>query len=189
MVRKTRRGFLATTAAAAATGCIGGSDESLPQPVALDTGKNCEVCGMVIRDHPGPVGQTYFRENAPEGREEGEPARFCSTICLFDYHYEKQQQDWEPLVHYVTDYSSVDYEVIEKEGFVGRSLYISAHLSAEDQTKGDDTTLVIDSDAMGAMGPSLIPFTNRDDATAFQDEYGGDVLPFGEVSQGLVDSL
>ena len=186
---RTRRGFLAATAAAVATGCIGGGNTQVPQAVALDDGKTCEVCSMVNQDHPGPVGQTYYRDNTPEGREEGEPARFCSTLCLFEYYYEKQSLGWEPVVHYVTDYSAVDYEIIQQDGFVGQSQYISAHVGEENFARGEETTLVVDSDVMGAMGPSLIPFTDPDDASSFQDKYGGDVLGFDEVTEGLIDRL
>jgi nitrous oxide reductase accessory protein NosL len=181
---ETRRGFLSATAVLA-TGCLGGPTEEPPQPISLDTGRSCDECGMVIRDHPGPVGQTYYRDNTPEGREEGEPACFCSTVCLFDFYYERRGRGWEPTVHYVTDYSSVEYEVRRE----GPSNYISAHLSAEDFADANRTTLVVDSDLLGAMGPSLIPFTNSDDATSFQNEYGGDVIGFGDVTERIVDSL
>ncbi|MFP4188069.1 MAG: nitrous oxide reductase accessory protein NosL [Halobacteriales archaeon] len=181
---ETRRGFLAATAALA-TGCLGGGTDELPQPISLDTGRSCDECGMVIRDHPGPVGQTYYSDNTPEGRDDGEPACFCSTVCLFDFYYERDEQGWEPLVHYVTDYSSVDYEVRRE----GSSDYISAHLNAEDFAEANRTTLVVDSDVLGAMGPSLIPFTDGEDATGFREEYGGDTVGFGDVTERIVDSL
>ncbi|MCX2818866.1 nitrous oxide reductase accessory protein NosL [Haladaptatus sp. F3-133] len=184
MRTKTRRGFLAVSAALA-TGCLGGGTEELPQPISLDTGRSCETCGMIVRDHPGPVGQTYYRDNTPEGRDEDEPACFCSTVCLFDFYYAGNRQNWNPLVHYVTDYSSVEYEVRTER----RSKYISAHLNAEDFADASRTTVVVGSDALGAMGPSLIPFTDGDDATAFSDEYAGDVIGFGDVTERIVDSL
>lgn len=167
-------------------GCVGGGgDEELPEPIALDAGQSCDECGMIIRDHPGPVGQTYYAENTPEGRDEGEPAQFCSLVCLFDFYYAKREQGWEALVHYVTDYSAVDYEVRQE----GQSLFLSAHLGADSFVEGDRTTLVVDSEAKGAMGPSLVPFSERGNAVAFQEEYGGELLAFGEVNRQLVDSL
>lgn len=184
----TRRNFVVLTAGVAsvstATGCLGG-DEELPEPIALNAGQACDVCGMIIEDHPGPVAQTYYRDNVPEGRAEDEPAWFCSNTCLFDFYYEKRQQGWEPLVHYTTDYSAVDYEVAEGSG----TLFVTSHPQAEYFVNGEETTVVVDSEVEGAMGPSLIPFTDSEDATDFQDEYGGDVLAFGDVSQQLVDSL
>jgi copper chaperone NosL len=186
----TRRNFVAILAgvasasAATTTGCIGG-DEPLPEPVALDAGQACDVCGMIIRDHPGPVGQTYYRDNAPEGRAEDEPAWFCSNDCLFDFYFQRRGRGWEPLVQYTTDYSAVDYEVTEESG----SLFLTSHLGAGDFARGEETTLVVDSDVLGAMGPSLVPFTDEQDATGFQNEYGGDRLAFGDVSQQLLDSL
>lgn len=181
----SRRTFLASTAvlAAGASGCLGGDDD-LPRPVALDAGQSCDFCGMIIRDHPGPSGQTYYAENSPEGRED-EPAWFCSNQCLFDFYYERSELGWEPVVHYVNDYSSLDYEVREE----GSSLFISSHLTADSFVQGEGATLVIGSDAQGAMGPSLIPFTDSEDATEFQEEYGGEVLGFGDVTRGVLDSL
>lgn len=174
---------MAATAALTATGCIG--DGEAPAPIALDAGQACDVCGMIIRDHPGPVGQTYYQENVPEGRQDDKPAWFCSTQCLFDFYYEKRDAGWTPLVHYVTDYSAVEYEVMERGG----TLFLSSHLSADAFAEGESTTLVVDSDAVGAMGPSLVPFTDSGDAETFQNEYGGDIVGFGEVNQQLVDSL
>lgn len=186
--KTTRRNFVSLVAgvgfASTATGCLGG-DEELPEPISLDAGQACDFCGMIIQDHPGPVGQTYYRDNVPEGRADDQPAWFCSNICLFDFYFERRQQGWEPLVHYTTDYSAVDYEVKEEQ----ERLTLTAHPEAENFANGEDTTVVVDSEVEGAMGPSLVPFTDDEDATAFQDEYGGDVLAFGDISQQLVDSL
>jgi len=184
----TRRNFvgllLGAGLASTATGCLGG-DEELPEPVAVNAGQACDVCGMVIQNHPGPVAQTYYRDNFPEGRAEDEPAWFCSNTCLFDFYFGRSQQGWEPLVHYTTDYSAVEYKVAEESG----TLFITSHPEAENFVNGEETTLVVDSDVLGAMGPSLIPFTGSEDATAFREEYGGDIFAFGDVSQQLVDSL
>ncbi|MFW5930023.1 MAG: nitrous oxide reductase accessory protein NosL, partial [Halobacteriota archaeon] len=88
-------------------------------------------------------------------------------------------------VHYVTDYSALDYEVVDEEG----SLYVTAHLAAEGFVDGDRTTLVVDSDAQGAMGPSLVPFTSSEDAEEFQAEYGGDLVDFDDVDPELLGAL
>ena len=182
----TRRRFtaFALSAVAATTGCLGNGEE-LPEPVALDAGQACDVCGMIIQDHPGPVGQTFYRDSRPEGREEDEPAWFCSLTCMFEFYYEHTELGWVAVVHYVTDYSAADYEVAEE----GASLFITSHPEAEYFVDGETTTLVVDSDVLGAMGPSLVPFTDTDDATAFQEEYGGDIIDFGDVSRQLIDSL
>jgi len=182
----TRRGFFALAAGVSATasGCLG-NDEELPEPVSLDAGQACDYCGMIIQDHPGPAGQTYYRDNVPEGRDPDQPAWFCSNLCLFDFYFERRQQGWVPLVHYTTDYSAVEYEVYDGTG----TLFITKHPEAEYFVNGEETTLVVDSDVEGAMGPSLIPFTDSEDAITFQEKYGGDIFRFGEVSQSLVDSL
>lgn len=126
----------------------------------------------------------FYREPV-EGRGDDEPAWFCSTVCTFDYYFEKEEADRTPVVRYVTDYSSVDYEIVEE----GPSLFVTAHLEAGSFVDADETWLVVDSEVRGAMGVSLVPFSDRGDAEEFQGDHGGDVLPFEDVTRQLVDQL
>ena len=65
---------------------------------------------MIIQKHPGPVGQVFFRDNAPEGHDN--PAYFDALKqCLFPYRLERENRGWSVTAQYVTDYSSVDYDV------------------------------------------------------------------------------
>jgi len=41
----------------------------------------------------------------------------------------------------------------------------------------------------GAMGRSIIGFSDPDDAAAFEDEYGGDLYDHDEIDSELVMSL
>jgi nitrous oxide reductase accessory protein NosL len=36
------------------------------------------------------------------------------------------------------------------------------------------------------MGPDFVPFSREADATAFADEYGGDVVEYGDIGEGLI---
>jgi len=137
------------------------------------------------RRTPRTVGQTFYRDNRPDGRDEDGPAWFCSNTCLFEFYYERSETGWEPLVHYTTDYSAVEYDVFEE----GPSLFVTAHPEAEAFVDGGTTTVVADSDVLGAMGPSLVPFTDPDDADEFQAEYGGEAMAFDDVRRQLIDSL
>lgn len=177
VTRRAVLGGLATAGLASLAGCLGGDggEEPVPEPVALDGGKQCDACGMVIADHPGPNGQIFYREHAPEGHDN--PAWFDSPKELFAYHFEKQRLDWTARVVYVTDYSAVDYRLFTEHD----TTYISSHVEPASFADAADVVYVVGSDVHGAMGPDLIPFGERADATAFVDDHAGEVLAYGDI--------
>lgn len=184
--RTTRRTLLAAAALAGAgsiAGCLG-PGEDVPNPITIEEGHDCDQCTMDIRMHPGPVGQTYYEE--PEAVVgEDRPARFCSVLCLYSFYYEQAGQGHEAEVHYATDYSTVEYEVSGDEG----ALVVDAHFDADEFERVEELTMVVDSDVEGAMGASLIGFTDPDEADAFQEEYGGEQYTHDDVSEELIMSL
>lgn len=187
----SRRAVLAATGAAglvALAGCSG-SDGERPDPISLDDEQSCDVCGMVIEMHPGPVGQAFYDDEdaLPEGRDADEPAHFCSSLCTYNYVFDQEGLGSDPTVTYLTDYTAVgdEWEVYDEEGM----LFITEHLEAEYFADVDDLTLVAGSDARGAMGQSIIGFSDADDAEAFTEEYGGDLIDHGDVTQELIDGL
>jgi copper chaperone NosL len=187
----SRRRLLGVTTAGALValaGCLGGDDEDVPDPVALDEGQSCDQCNMVIDRHPGPAGQAFYLddppEELPEGRENG-IARFCSSWCTYTYIFRAAENGPEPAGSYLTDYSSVEYAVSEEGG----ASVITAHLDAAAFAPAEQLTYAVDSNVQGSMGGSLVGFTNADDADAFVDEYGGVVVPHEDITQETVASL
>lgn len=187
----SRRAVLAATGAvgvASLAGCFG-SDEDHPDPVSLDDGQACDVCGMIIDSHPGPVGQSFYDDEdaLPADRDDNEPAYFCSSLCTYGYRFDQEDFGHEPIVTYLTDYTAVgdDWEVYDEQGM----LFITAHLEADVQADVTDLTLVAGSEARGAMGESIVGFSDADDAETFADEYGGIILEHGDVNRELVDGL
>jgi nitrous oxide reductase accessory protein NosL len=182
----TRRTVLATGAggvAVALAGCtsFGGGGGSAPEPIALDAGQACDNCGMVIQNHPGPVGQVFFEDNAPEGHEN--PAYFDALKqCMFPYRLERENRGWSVAAQYVTDYSSVDYDVSTEGG----DTYVSSHVGAAAFAPAEELYYVVESEVKGAMGPDFVPFSAEADATAFAEEYGGDVVEYGDIGEGLI---
>jgi nitrous oxide reductase accessory protein NosL len=172
--------YLLTGAVVGTAGC--GSGSETPEPVGLSGGKNCDQCGMVIEQHPGPVGQTYYEADRPEGRDG--PAWFCSSVCAYRYRFDAIDRDWTPVVTYLTDYSGVDYTVQS-----GDRQFISAHLDKESFERTANLEVVIDSGVEGAMGPALIPFGDGGDARSFAEAHGGDVIDATDVSRVLLDEL
>lgn len=178
-----RRTFLAGAAVAALAGCLSGAtptETAPPTPIALDGGEQCDGCGMVIADHPGPNGQLFYQDHAPEGHDN--PAWFDSVKELFAYHFEKQRLDWEALVVYATDYSAVDYSLSTERG----TTYLSSHTSADSFADATELVFLVGSDVHGAMGPDLIPFSVEADATALAADHGGEVVAFEDVDEGTL---
>jgi nitrous oxide reductase accessory protein NosL len=177
-VTTRRRVVVGTSAAIALAGCAGSTDD--PAPVSLTDAGGCDQCGMVIAGQPGPVGQTYYRENDPDGHDP--PARFCSTICTFRHRFAANDRGWTPRVTYLTDYADVDYSVREE----GDARVLSAHPAAESFAATDTLVVVAGTDVEGAMGPALVPFGEADAAEAFASTYGGEILEAEAISRELV---
>lgn len=188
--RTTRRRVLATVAAGgigAVAGCLG-DDREGPDPVALDDGQACDNCDMRIDMHPGPVGQAFYGAEAPESlpddREDG-VAWFCSSTCTYSFLLEESERGHDPDISYGTDYSTVEYELHEDDG----TDVISAHLDAEAFADLHTLTFVVDSDIEGAMGSSMVGFSDREDATAFADEHGGELFEHDEITRELIAGI
>lgn len=176
-----RRAVLATVATAAVgalAGCTGDeSPESPPEPATVSAGMQCDVCGMVIADHPGPNGELFYANQQPGDHEN--PARFDSLRgCLFPYYFEHDTLGWEAVALYVTDYSTVDYTLSTADG----ETYISSHTAPGSFTDGREAFYVVGSGIQGAMGPDFISFSSRGDADAFATDHGGNVLSFDEIA-------
>ncbi|CAI50058.1 NosL family protein [Natronomonas pharaonis DSM 2160] len=171
----------------AVAGCLDG-DRDGPDPVSLDDGQACDTCDMLIEMHPGPVGQAFYGDDAPrslpDDRDDG-AAWFCSSTCAYQFILEEEERGHEPAISYGTDYSTVDYTLRDDNGVT----VISAHLEADAFADLHDLTFVADSDAEGAMGGSLIGFSDPDDAEAFQSEHGGELLAHDEVTREVLTGL
>lgn len=184
-VAPTRRRLLALAGASAGTllaGCLGDSGPAeAPDPIALDGGLQCDVCGMVIGEHFGPNGQLFYEDFEPGGHEN--PARFDAlAACLFPYLFQQDQQGHTPIGAYATDYSAVEYTLET----VAEQPYISSHTAAESFAPAETLHYVVDSSLQGAMGPDFFPFGDRADAEDVAEEYGGRVIGFEEISPDLL---
>ncbi|OYR50891.1 nitrous oxide reductase accessory protein NosL [Halorubrum sp. Ea1] len=167
--------------ALAAAGCLGEESASIT-PISLDGERACDQCGMIIEDHPGPVGQVHFEDDEPEG---GRPGQFCSSTCTYTYRFDAEDAGRTPLATFLTDYSLVEQEVFEE----GSDVMFSSHVESEAFSRTTDLTVVARSEVVGAMGPELIPFSEEADVTAFVDEYGGEPMPATDVERSTLEAL
>jgi nitrous oxide reductase accessory protein NosL len=182
--RRRVLGAGAAGVAASLTGCLGsltGDGTEAPPADAIAEDADCDVCGMIVAKHPGPNGQLFYDEESPDGHDN--PARFDALKqCFFPYKLEHDAMGWSETAAYVTDYSAVDYDVSAESG----ATTISSHVAASAFAPAADLQYVVGSEVQGAMGPDFVPFSDGDDAAAFADEYGGDVVAFDDIGEGLV---
>ena len=175
----TRRRLLGGAVALASTalaGCLGNDeDEEPPEPIGLDDGQSCDVCGMLIADHYGPAGQVFYGGGEPADRDG--PARFDSVRELVVFDEEHRERGWERRAAFVTDYSAVGYDLVEGDG----TLHVSTHAEREAFERAAGLHYVVGSDVEGAMGPEYLPFSDRADAEGFVADHGGDVRGWGEL--------
>lgn len=163
-------------------GC-GSESADQPNPVTLTTEDQCDVCGMVIPNHPGPSAEIFYAENRPSDHDN--PARFDSTWEAFQYNFERLDRGWSVAGFYVTDYSSVEYSLSSSDG----DTLISTHPEAEAFVDAESVTFVVGSAVKGAMGRDLIAFSDSGDAESFRDEHGGSLVEFGDVSRETIAQL
>jgi copper chaperone NosL len=184
--RLRRREFLiagSVVGAGLLAGCSSqqSSDGDPPDPVSLAGNVECDVCGMVISEHPGPNGQIFYRENSPETHDS--PAQFDSLkACLFPYYFEHEQLDWTAEVIYVTDYSEVDYETSTVEG----QKYIQTATGPDTFANADEVVFVVESEVHGAMGPDFVPFSEEDDGASFANEFSGRVVTMDDITPDML---
>jgi len=162
-------------------GCLGGESAASIDPIALDGQRACDECGMIIEDHPGPVGQTHFEDDSPEG---GRPGQFCSSACAYTYRFDAEDAGREPLATFLTDYSLVEAETFR----AGGDILIASHVEAEAFTRLPQLTVVVGSEVSGSMGPALVPFSEDADVEAFRAEHGGESIDATDVDRGTLEA-
>lgn len=133
-----------------------------PDPVIIQNGEECDLCGMYINRFPGPKGQVFERGLTS-------PKRFCSTRDMFAYAL--QPEHLHRIEHiYVHDVATADWDD------QGKALYIDAKTAF----------FVSGHKLKGAMGPALASFSKRADAEKFIAEQGGEILTFEQID---IDAL
>lgn len=171
----SRRAFMSTVAGGVAVfaGCLG-DDDIETDPIDLDSGQTCEICGMEIAAHYGPAVQAFYDEGPSDGKE---PVPFDSVFEFVNYDNDQRARGWERLAAFSTDYSAVDYSLDDRSD----GHYISTHATADAMAPVSDLTFVVESEVKGAMGPEAIPFSEEPDAIAFIDEHGGESASLEEL--------
>lgn len=185
--RRALEGVAAALSLGATTGCLGrlgsASPATRPEPVDLSGGKQDDHGGMVIGMHGGPNGQIFYAENEPEGHDN--PAWFHTLAYgLFPYYFLHRRRGWDAQAVYVTDYSSVDFDLTEGEG----GTHISSPTSPESFGDAREATYVMESGVLGGMGADFLPFSEEGDAESFVASHGGRTVGFDQITPELLES-
>jgi nitrous oxide reductase accessory protein NosL len=172
-------------AASGSSGCLGGvtgaTGGTTPTPFDLSGSKADDRGGMVVGRHGGPNGQIFYERNGPAGHDG--PAWFHTLASgLFPYHFERERRGWTAAAIYVTDYSTVDYDLFEGDG----RAHMPSPTGAETFGDGTTATYVGGSSVFGGMGPDLFPFSDAADARAFVDRHSGRTITFDEITPHLI---
>ncbi|SIS42744.1 nitrous oxide reductase accessory protein NosL [Neptunomonas antarctica] len=146
------------------TGCNEEAKEKVmaQQAMALESGDECHLCGMLITRFPGPKGQVFER-----GIKQN--MKFCSTRDMFAYALDPEHKHNIQSV-FVHDMAVNPWEKPTDETYID----------------GRKAWFVIGSSKKGAMGPTLASFKTQEDAEAFAKEFGGELKRFDELTLDII---
>ena len=135
-----------------------------PPPVELTSDATGFYCSMTVAEHPGPKAQIFPADAAV-------PLWFPSVRDMFAYTMlPEENQDIRAI--YVSDTGATDDYADVAEG-----AWVEAR----------DALYVLGSEIQGGMGlPEAVPFADRDQAAAFAERHGGEIVSFDEVSPDFV---
>ncbi|UZE96723.1 nitrous oxide reductase accessory protein NosL [Alkalimarinus alittae] len=133
-------------------------------PVAIESGDECHLCGMVISEFPGPKGELF------EGRQNS-VRKFCSTRDLMSWYLQPENKPNSKDI-YVHDMSRSDWNSPNDEHMINAK----------------DAWFVVGSSMKGAMGPTLGSFAEKAAAEAFVTKHGGTVLGFNEITMDILNT-
>ncbi|WP_461536503.1 nitrous oxide reductase accessory protein NosL [Spongorhabdus nitratireducens] len=128
------------------------------KPVPIESGDTCHLCGMIIKNHPGPKGELYAK-----GSEVVK--RFCSTRDLFAWVLQPENQPNIDAI-FVHDMAVSPWNTPDDEAFINAR----------------DAWYVAGSSQAGAMGTTLASFAEQAAADKFAQDFGGKVIRFDDIT-------
>jgi copper chaperone NosL len=123
----------------------------------------CALDGMLVSTHAGPKAQLV--------RQNGDRAFFCDAKEIFEEVLDPRRGRrvdtvwFQVLDHAPWESHPGGWAIAETLYFVGGSA------------------------KNGPMGPTLVPFTEKEKATAFVTRHGGQIYRYQEINLGLIKSL
>ncbi|WP_372870370.1 nitrous oxide reductase accessory protein NosL [Shewanella sp.] len=127
-------------------------------PVAVASGDECHLCGMLILEFPGPKGELYLRNDTAV-------KKFCSTRDLFAMVLDPEYQHQVRQI-FVHDMGKSPWQTPDDSAFID----------------GKTAWYVLGSARDGAMGHTLASFGEREAAERFARDFGGSIKRFEELT-------
>lgn len=136
--------------------------QMLQQAVAIERADECHLCGMLISNFPGPKAQMFGKQNR-------RVHKFCSTRDMFSFYLDPENKRNIKEI-YVHDMSKMPWQALSDEHFINARA----------------AWFVTNSSKIGAMGKTLASFSKQQDAQAFAEQFGGQVIDFDQVSMQVL---
>ena len=143
-------------------GC-GEPEQITPTVADITPDASCALDGMLLAVHDGPKSQVL--------RADGTRGYFCDTREIFNELLDPVRR---------RRVTGVWFQTLDEHPW-------DAH--ADGWATADSVLLVVGSRQMGAMGPTLAPFAERDAAERFVAEHGGRILHFADVDRSLLAEM
>jgi len=132
------------------------------QPMVIQPGVTCGKCGMYPANYPRWQSQIIFTD--------GSMTPFDGCKCLFNFMFSMEQYD--------KSHSAQDVKAVFVKDFnTGKWL------------KASEAHFVVGSDMMGPMGKELIPFADQAASMKFNNEHGGSMMNYAEITPEVMKSL
>ncbi|MBV1922271.1 MAG: nitrous oxide reductase accessory protein NosL [Pseudomonadales bacterium] len=130
--------------------------------VAIESGDECHLCGMLIGNFPGPKGEMYLRRD-PQIK------KFCSTRDMLSF-YLQPENTHHAEVMYVHDMAVTPWDNPDDKVFIdAKTAWYVSGMSKK-----------------GAMGGTLASFSTEGTARQFIVESGGELLSFDQITLTLL---
>ncbi len=126
-------------------------------PIAIHSGDECHVCGMIIQEWPGPKGEVINAKT-------GQVLKFCSTADMFSWVLQPENKNLKAAI-YVHDMTQNHWDKPNDEHLIDAR----------------NAWYVMGSDQMG-MGPTFATFGSEHAAHEFTQKHGGEVLAWSEIT-------
>jgi len=131
-------------------------------PQVIPDDLSCGKCGMFPARYPQWQSQIIF--------DDGKMSAFDGCKCMFGFIFNMEKFDPE-----------------HKKNNIG-NIWVRDFNTGE-WTNAKSANYVIGSDVMGPMGKELIPFADKNEATSFQQEHGGQLASFDLITMATLKSL
>lgn len=139
---------------------IGCGKDNKPErkPIAIASDARCTLCGMIIRNYPGPKAELFIK-----GVDEA--VTFCSARDAFTFALQPENAR-------------------RLEGFFLQNAALGEDALPEAQSFLDvsKAVLVMDSRREGIMGAEPVAFANEKEAKAFITKMGGRIVKYEDIT-------